>query len=262
MIKQLHEMKNVRIITKGVLALPVFLFFLKGNTQSIGPEKIHSFMLGVSDVSIIDDNVELNLNGIRTGGVDYSFSAASGYRKKSISVSWKNGRVGGFKLTDIRAEYAAAFSVIKNKDSRFNTYLGYSITTNPVFITKIQEAKQYSWTTSTNLSAYCSAVYGWKNNSISFDLSIPVAGFASRPENNNGYGSNMNELLYESYNNLFFTSFHNLKAALLSVQYARPITKRINLQTGYQYSYRQLDESYGFRQVSHGLWAGVYYRLK
>lgn len=255
-------MKNMRIITKRVLALPVFLFFLKGNTQSIGPEKIHSFMLGVSDVSIVDDNVELNLKAIRTGGVGYSFSAASPYRKKSISVSWKNARVDGFELNDIRAEYAAAFSVIKNKDSRFNTYLGYSINTNPVFITKTQEAKQYSWMTSTSLSAYGSSVYAWKNNTISFDVSIPVAGFATRPENASGYGANMNELLYESYNNLFFTSFHNLKAALLSVQYARGISKRINMQTGYQYSYKQLDENDGFRQVSHGLWAGFSYRLK
>ena len=256
-------MKGLQTITKiRVAGFFMLLFFQQGHTQPIQTEKFHAVTVGASSLSVTDSYIDLNLKGTRAGSLGYSFSAASPYRKKSISVSWKNARVDGFELNDIRAEYAAAFSVIKNKDSRFNTYLGYSINTNPVFITKTQEAKQYSWMTSTSLSAYGSSVYAWKNNTISFDVSIPVAGFATRPENASGYGANMNELLYESYNNLFFTSFHNLKAALLSVQYARGISKWINMQTGYQYSYKQLDENDGFRQVSHGLWAGFSYRLK
>ena len=158
--------------------------------------------------------------------------------------------------------YTDAFSVLKNKNSRFNTYLGYAISTKPAFITKTNEVKQYSWASTTNLSAYCSSVYSWKNNSVSVDLSIPVAGFASRPENNKVYGGNVNELLYETYDNLFFTSSHNLKAALLSVQYSREISKRIHLQAGYQYSYKKLTENDLFRQVSQGLQAGFSYRLK
>ncbi len=195
-------------------ALPVFwmlLFFQHGLAQNTQPIRFHSFVLGASSVSITDNYSGLILRGIRSSELAYSYSVISPYRKKSIVIAWNNGQAGNVKLNDFFAAYADAFSVVKNKNGRFNTYLGYAISTNPVFITKQNEGKQYSWATSTSLSAYSSSVYSWKNNSISLDLSVPVAGFASRPESSKVYSGNVNELLYESHDNLFFTSSTILK---------------------------------------------------
>lgn len=240
----------------------MLLFFQYGfaqNTQSIN---CHSFTTGVSSLSVRDNYSDLVLKGIQSTGLAYSYASISAWRKKNISIAWNNGQAGNAKLNDFRVMYADAFSVIKNKNSRFNTYLGYAISTNPVFITKGNEVKQYSWATNTSLSAYISSLYSWKNNSISLDLSIPVAGFASRPENNKSYGGNVNELLYESYDNLFFTSLHNLEAASIAVQYSRQVGKRISLQAGYQYQYKRFNEGDLFLQVSHGFRAGFSYQLK
>ena len=252
-----------KLITKGTLTgFSMLLFFQHGFAQNTQSVKFHSFSLGASTVSITDNYSDLVLKGISSTDLGYSYFAISPYRKKSILIAWANGQAGNSKLNDFRAAYTDAFSVIKNKNSRFNTYLGYAISTNPVFIAKTNEVKQYSWATNTSLSAYTSSVYSWKKNNISLDLSIPVAGFASRPENNKVYGGNVNELLYESYDNLFFTSLHNLRAASIAVQYSRQVSKRISLQAGYQYQYKRLNEDDMFRQVSHGLRAGFSYRLK
>lgn len=262
-LKKVGNRIRLKTIAKGALTcFSMLLFFQNGfaqNTQSIN---CHSFTIGVASLSVTDNYSDLVWKGIQSTDLAYSYSAISPYRKKSTSIAWTNGQAGNAKLNDFRAVYADAFSVLKNKNRRFNTYLGYAISTNPVFITKTNEVKQYSWATNTSISAYSSSVYSWTKNNISLDLSIPVAGFASRPENNKSYSGNVNELLYESHDNLFFTSLHNLKAALLSVQYSREINNRIHLQAGYQYSYKKLTENDLFRQVSHGLQAGFSYRLK
>jgi len=265
MIKLKKVENRIRLKAKVKRALTCFLmllFFQDGfaqNTQSIN---CHSFTIGVSSLSVTDNYSDLVLKGIQSTDLGYSYSSISAWRKKNISIAWNNGQLGNTTLNDFRVMYADAFSVMKNKNSRFNTYLGYAISTNPVFITKTNEVKQYSWTASTTLSAYSSSVFAWGKNNISVDLSIPVAGFASRPENNKSYSGNVNELLYESYDNLFFTSLHNLKAASIAVQYARQVCKRVSLQAGYQYQYNRLNEGNLFRQVSHGLRAGLSYRLK
>lgn len=262
-LKKVKNRIRLKAIAKRALTcFSMLLFFQYGfaqNTQSIN---LHSFTMGASSLSVTDNYNDLALKGIQSTELAYSYSAINLYRKKSILIAWNNGQAGNTKLNDFRAAYADVFSVMKNKNSRFNTYLGYAISTNPLFITKANEVKQYSWATNTSLSAYSYSVYTWNNNSISLDLSIPVAGFASRPENNKSYSGNVNELLYESYDNLFFTSLHNLKVALLSVQYSREISKRMHLQAGYQYSDKKLTENNLFRQVSHGLQAGFSYRLK
>jgi hypothetical protein len=257
-----NRIRSKAIAKRALTCFLMFLFFQYGFSQNTRSINCHSFTIGISSLSVTDNYLDLSLKGIQSTELAYSYSAISPYRKKSILIAWNNGQAGNAKLNDFRAVYADAFSVIKNKNSRFNTYLGYTISTNPVFITKGNEVKQYSWAASTSLSAYSSSVYSWRKNNISLDLSIPVVGFASRPENNKSYGGNMNELLYESYDNLFFTSFHNQKSVLLSVQYSREISKRIHLQAGYQYSYKKLIENDLFRQVSDGLQAGFSYRLK
>jgi hypothetical protein len=254
--------RSKAITKRAVAGVSMLLFFQHGSAQNNPAVKFHSLAFGASSVSITDNYIDLDLKGIRSTRLAYSFSAISPYRKKIISIAWNNGQAGSAKLNNFRAAYAYAFSVMKNKSSRFNTYLGYAISTNPVFITKSNESKQYSWATSTSLSAYSSSAYAWKNNNISLDLSVPVSGLASRPENSTVYGGNVNELLYESYDNLFFTSLHNLKAASIAVQYSREVSKRISLQAGYQYKYKRLNEGDLFLQVSHGLRAGFSYRLK
>lgn len=262
-LKKVKNRVRLKAIAKRALTcFSMLLFFQYGFSQNTQSINLHSFTIGISSHSVTDNYIDLALKGIPSTELAYSYFAISPYRKKGISIAWNNGQAGNIKLNDFRAAYADVFSVMKNKNSRFNTYLGYAISTNPVFITKTNEVKHYSWATNTSLSAYSSSVYSWNNNSISLDLSIPVAGFASRPENNKSYSGNVNELLYESYDNLFFTSLHNLRAALLSVQYGREINKRIHLQAGYQYSYKKLAENDLFRQVSHGLQAGFSYRLK
>ncbi|MGZ8517665.1 MAG: hypothetical protein ACXWWD_09960, partial [Chitinophagaceae bacterium] len=209
--------KPKAIAKRTITGFSILLFFQHGFAQNTGPIKFHSLELGTSSVSVTDNHIDLDLKGIRSAALGYSYSAVSPYRKKSISVTWNNGQAGKAKLNDFRAAYTDLFSIVQNKNSRFNTYLGYSISTNPVFITLNNEGKRYSWATSTGLSAYSSSAYSWNHNIISLDLSVAVAGFASRPENSRVYDGNLNELLYESYDNLFFTSLHNLEAALIAV---------------------------------------------
>lgn len=256
-------MTRPKVITKRTLTcFSVLLFFQHAFAQNAPSINLHSFTLGASSVSITDNYSDLVLKGIRSAELAYSYSSISSYRKKSISLTWNSGQAGNAKLNDFRAAYADAFSIIKSRNNGFNTYLGYAISTNPVFITNGNEDKKYSWATSTSLSAYSYSVYSWKSNSISIDVSIPVAGFASRPENNKVYGGNVNRLLYESYDNLFFTSLHNLTAVVIAVQYSRQVSKRISLHAAYQYQYKRLNDDNLFQQVSHGLRAGFSYQLK
>ena len=242
----------------------LLLFGQQGFSQNNKSTILHSIISGVSAVSVTDSYSGLLQKNLIATDMAYNYSKINAYRKKEITAAWSTGQSTKVKLNDFRIEYTDGWSVIKNKAGRFNTYIGYSISTNPLFIkTPDNSGKQYSWATSNTLSAYSSSFYSWKNNTISLDISLPIAGLASRPMEHTVYKEDINGLLYNSYDNLYFTSLHNLKAATISLHYSTILSKRFSLQAGYNYRYSQLTKNdLLFKQVTHGLQAGFSYRLK
>jgi len=231
--------------------------------QSDNVISLHTINGGAGSRLIHDDYLSLNSKKISSEELGYTFSVRTAYWEKSISIIWGRGidkdAEGQLRLNDITAEYSNAFSLTKNKTSRLNIFLGYSIAANVQYI---KEDGKDSWTTINSLSLYNSSVYSWKKNSLSLDFNIPVAALASRPENRITYAGNEIGMAYKSYSNLFFASIDKLKAATISLKYHKGFGDRFQLNIGPSFIYKDLKGTYNFNERSFQLHAGLSYLLK
>jgi hypothetical protein len=139
-----------------------------------------------------------------------------------------------------------------------NNYTGYSIAVNPQYI---KWGEQYSWATVNTLCLYNSAICYWNKSSLSFDVAIPVAGFSSRPVAGKAYKETVSGTLYNSFGNVNVNSLHNLKAATVSIQYQKRISREWLIKAGASFSYKELKAGYEFREQTYQLGAGVSYRI-
>ena len=216
--------------------------------------------LEISDIS--DTYLSLYSEKFLSTGLAYTFLTSNAFHKKQLSLSWEKGNSKSDKdpvnVNNISFQFVNGFSVLKNKNTPVNYYVGYHISANPCFI---KSRELYSWTTLNSLSLYNSVVYSHNKSKISFDLVIPFAGLASRPDGSESYSGDINEMLYNSYSGLTFTSIHNLKAIDASLLYGQDLTKRLRLQAGFSFSFKELNTGYLFTERTYRINTGLSYRL-
>ena len=240
------------------------LFIINTNAQTAETGNSHSFTVASGSYLLSDGHLSLLFARINSRGLAWSYTKSDAYHKKSITAEFEYGtrdystnqvRVNGFLL-----EYKNAFSVIKNKNSSFNNYTGYSIKTNSQFI---RSGDQYSWAGITSLSLYNSLNYTWRGNTVSFDLSIPLIGFVTRPETDKTYKGFLNDMLYNSLNHPVFTSLDNHKELNLSFQYYRTISNRLSFLARASYFNKEiLVNKIKFSEQGNRFQAGLSFSLK
>jgi hypothetical protein len=231
--------------------------------QNVEAGSSHTITAGTGTQLLQDDGLSSSSERLTSLELSWAFLNSNAYRKKSIGVSVE-GSVGNtgkdqLRSTEFTLQYRNAFSVLKNKTSGWNNYIGYSISVNPQYL---KTENEYSWATVNSLSLYNSLVYTWKKSAVSFDLSVPLAGLASRPGVNTAYKGSVNDMLYNSFSNMDFTSLHNLKAINLSLQYQKIITGRLHFTAGASYSYKDLSVEAGFLQEAYKVHTGLSYLVK
>lgn len=220
----------------------------------------HSFKAGAGSHTLSDDIVSVFSEKLSTTALQYSFTSNDAWHKKSIVAGFEYGAgttsKGQLRSDEFTLRYIHAFSVIKNKHRRWNNYTGYSIVINPQYSKK---GDQYSWATSGSLSLYNSLSFSWKKNAVDFDVSIPLAGFGSRPDSSSIYKGTATGVLYNSFSNLSFTSWHNSKAVSISLFYKTAVSRRLYFSAGTVYSYRNIQLNSSFTMSGFSLRAGVIY---
>jgi hypothetical protein len=236
---------------------------LNSKAQTIETESSHTVSSSGGAQLLNDAVLSLAAEKLTSTALAYSFTNRNVYRKKSIVVVFEKG-IGDNSKNWIRSneftlQYINAFSIVKNKTGRWNNYTGYSIIINPQYI---KSGDQYSWATVSALSLYNSLVYSWKKNAVSFELSLPVAGFGSRPEVSALYKGSVNDMLYNSFSNLAFTAPHNFKALNISLQYQAVLTDRLHFVAGASYSYKDISFTNNFLQQEYRVHAGLSYTIK
>jgi hypothetical protein len=199
--------------------------------------------------------------------VGYSFLQSGEAKKEIISAEWNKGSLSnsgaGVRINDFSLRFSQAFSLVKSRDKRLNYFAGYSIHTAPSFIKLSDKGdKEYSWSTSSNISVYQSLVYTRGRNRLSLDMYIPVIGLASRPDDRKYYSHTANGVLYDSYSDLFFTSWHNQQAISASVDFCTALSRGIRIIVGGKYDYNHLEKADGYSDSRIGMYAGLSFTLQ
>ena len=217
------------------------MFIINTNGQTVEAGKSYKLIVSAGKYSISDDHLLMTAAKINSKGLTWSYTNNDMYQRKSITVGFEAGDGNYYtnhvKETGFLIEYKKAYSIIKNRNSRWNNYTGYSIKTNSQFI---RSGDQYSWVSMNALSFYNSLTYSRKRSAFSFDLSIPLTGFATRPEADNEYRGSLNDMLYNSLNNPVFTSIHNHKEVNVSFQYLNSVSNRLIFSLGISYLNREI----------------------
>ena len=223
----------------------------------------HTLTVGVGIQTLKDGGLSLSDETLSSTSLTWSFSNNTAWRKKSILAGFERG-VGNSAKNELRSnefmlQYSNAFSVLKNKNGKWNNYTGYSISVNPQYI---KSGDQQSWASVNTLSLYNSLERKWQKSVLSLDLFVPLVGLGSRPETDKTYNGSSTGMLYNSFSNLEFTSWHNLKAVNLSLQYKQAVAERLYVTAGAGYSYKNLSLTNRFQQQAYEVHAGLSYHLK
>lgn len=194
---------------------------------------------------------------------DASFSRQDAAKRQSFSMEWdktfwSNGQVA-VKADGFQLRFSQGFSLLKSGNGRFRSYTGYSLQTHPVFIkaTGKDEEDRYSWSTTNNLSLYQSAAYTAGKNQWTLDVYVPVIGLAARPGQQSNKHNTLNGLLYDSYKNLFVTSWHNQHTVSALLGFSHAFTERFRFHLDARVYYNSLEAEHTYREKTIGLSAGI-----
>jgi hypothetical protein len=209
------------------LKLIVIIVILFSFLDSIGQEdgKFHSLFVGTSANYIKDVSIQVNPVKGNSTSWQYGLLNQDVKRKTSLSINLNKGVFniveGNAKLADISIAVTDGFRLFRNTD-HFRIYLGYGITVNPSY-TKVnnKDDSYYSWSSNNSLDLYQSYSYNWKRQTVSLGISIPVIGFSSRPVANESYPTSVNEVVYNTYDETFFTSLHNSRSIAISASFKK-----------------------------------------
>lgn len=239
------------------------IIVINTKAQTAATVGVHTLTAGAGMQVLKDDVLSLSSEKINTTSLTWSFSNNNGYRKKNILAGFEKGISSLGKNTlhssEFVLQYTNAFSLVKNKSSRWNNYTGYSISVNPKYM---ESGDRYSWASVNSVSFYNSLEHSWQKSSVLLGISVPLAGFGSRPGLNATYKGSVNDMLYNSFSNLEFTSLHNLKAINISLQYQQAITGRLSVTAGGSYSYKDMKINDSFLQQGYEVHAGLSYHAK
>jgi hypothetical protein len=197
----------------------------------------------------------------------YIFLKISSAKKTSVLIDGSFGSLSNrdvtVKMQTVSLYFSQGFSLIKSADGRLNSYWGYSLGTNPLFIKVMNKDEvAHSWSTSNDLSLYQSFVYKAGRNRITWDVNLPLIGLASRPAGRTFVNTAINGLVYDSYSNLFVTSWQNRKAVSSSLDINRMISKQISFVFGGRVAYDKMEKNNLYKSVQVGVYAGISLSVK
>ena len=255
MTKNFTRNLNKLVIT----VLCVFIFVTNMVGQSLLTGSYHQLSVLAGRQSINDDHLDLSSANSNMKGLAWSYANNNAHQRKSLTIVYEYGNTNNYKTAGYLIEYKNAFSISKYKNNGFTNYIGYSVKSDYQYI---RYAEQYSWTAVNALSLYNSLNYSWEKNAFSFDVSIPVIGFVSRPDPEKQYEGAVNSMLYNSLSNPVFVSFHNYKEIDLSLRYMRYISNRFVFTTGISFSDQKILTENRFSKKEYQYQAGLSYFLK
>lgn len=221
----------------------------------------HRIIFGASDIKLTEVFILPASASGENLQLSYSFNRTGTKKKKSIFIQWNKAQFSArdldVSLNGFTMAFSEAFSLLKSR--RLSGYWGYSVRANPSFITARSEegSVRHSWSTGNNLCLYQSLAYTSGIDLISLDIFVPVIGLSSRPGKTTSPHNTTNGLLYDSYSDLFFTSWHNLRAVSASLDFTRKINRRVAFTGGLQYQYTDLKDEYDYKERKLGLYAGI-----
>lgn len=253
------SVKRIKYICLGVgISIAV-----EGFSQHDGCVRTHSLSGGFASRRITDDYLTTNQKDLESFDLEYSYAAISQTRYKQFTVNWNRGLNKGAGYNEFAISYSEAFSLTRNQRSGFNVYAGYALSSNPIYIKDQPETgAKHSWATTTSLSFFNLTSYAWKTNRFSMRLSLPVAGFAARPLRDEVYNENIHSVLYNSYSNVFFTSWHNLRAVKMAMEFSTMVSHHWGVLIGYKHDFKLLKKEIDFSEQANGVQVGISYFLK
>lgn len=227
-----------------------------------GKDKEHTIRIGTGFKEIKDNYILSRSAEGNTLHAGYSFSSYAEAKKTVIAADWDKGSLSNsaaqVKTNDFNLRLSQGFLIVKSRDKRLNFFAGYSIHTSSSFISvSDKENKKYSWSSFSGISLYQSLVYTRERTRLSLDLHLPVVGLASRPEDVRYYHHTVNGVLYDSYSNLFFASWHNQQAVSASIDFSKALGRGIRVVAGGKYDYHHLEKAGKYSDNKIGLYAGL-----
>jgi hypothetical protein len=236
-----------------------FAGFCEGQDTAI--KNTHTIAAGVGYHVLRDDILKLSSQRLNTSAISYRFESVSEHNKKEIAISYQSGKsniaYGSIHTSEFNLQYSNAFSIFQSKDRRWNNYTGYSIILNPQY-NKLNE--QYTWISSNSISAYNSLRYSWKGNTIGADLSLPLVGLGSRTDSI-FYTGTKTGVLYNSYQQLSFTSLHNFQAVNVSLAGKIMISDKLSVNARLAWAHKRSVWSSHFSRNSISTMAGLTYSI-
>jgi hypothetical protein len=202
-----------------------------------------------------------------TVNVGYHFIKNGIGQKVTISMEGSIGSLSN-RYTNVKTQalvlnFSQGFSMVKSVGAKLAVYSGYSIHAAPSFIKASDEDEtRHSWSSFNDLSLYQSFVYSSGRNKITWDINLPVIGLASRPPLKSSYYNTTNGLLYDSYSNIFFTSWKNHRALSSSLDIRRALNEQIHIILGARVAYNKLQNDYFYKETQIGLYGGISLSLK
>lgn len=227
--------------------------------------KQHELSVGIAGRMLTDRYILSSPASGELMALQYSFDSYSAAWKKSFSVAWGNGLLtnaaSAARINSVTLRYSQAWPVVKSR--KFNGYLGYSLSSNPVLIRAGSgQSAQYSWATTSNISLYHSGVYTARKGQWMLDVYVPLAGLCSRPGEKAGGSHTTEGALYDSYSRLFATSWHNQQQVSVSLGYTRSVSDRMKLVLQGRFDYQVLKSDYRYQSKEAGLSAGIAWQMR
>ena len=234
---------------------------LKTNAQSSAEHKQHFFLGSVSTTNVDDRFLNVHLNKLIPAGGEYTYTIEGPRSKKVLDLAASTGTGNDdenhVKYYTAAFSYSRGFAIQKNKAAAFRNYLGYTVSVNS---SGLRTGDNYSWASSVMASLYNSAVYSWKKSSLSLDIIVPAIGFVSRPSANTTYKYSVDGMMYNSFSNLSFSSFHNQQAVTAALQYQLAFSQRWLVVGGIGFSYKKINETAIYLEQAYKINAGIVYR--
>jgi hypothetical protein len=221
----------------------------------------HSVIVAIADHQLADSFILSSAAKGQAIGIGYSFGRSSNGKKDNFSMEWSISKLENtqfnVRVNNFSFRYGQAFSLLRSRKGSFNSYWGYSIQAAPSFIKATnKDGSLSSWSTSNTIGIYQSAEYTKGRNKWVFDIHLPLMGLSSRPDETSSRNNTINGWLYDSYSNLFVTSWHNQKAMYASLEFNTAWNKKFRLLAGARYQYLSSNEFYTYRQTAMSLYAG------
>jgi len=227
------------------------------NAQNFEIEKKHELTLSYGQQSITDTYLGITSTKINSTGVGYFYLNQTSRGQKSLVVDFEYGKQENLRSSAYLIEFKKGYSILSSK--KINNFLGFSVKNGSQFL---RSYERNSWTSVNTLSLFNSFNYSGKKSLLSLNVSIPVAGFVSRPSPGREYEGSVNSMLYSSLSNHVFTSFHNYQEIDLLLNYYRYISNRVSLSAGLSFSDQNVQMDNSFKRNQIYLRSGISYYLK